>query len=198
MKTNLIITLILTLTSFNLAGQDLDEVFDDGGLSEVKHNVHFSISDFSEGYLNIGYARYFGDQMFVGITLGYHAFDGYGLYMFGGDAPYNLGKDSDWDNGYLIRISARGFASRGEGLYAQLGFTFHKRTNETKKYLFFNFIEYKVGYQLVLSDQLIVSASVGIGFGVGLYGEKDKHYSLSDFQDRVAYIPFNAEIYYVF
>ena len=190
--------LLLILLAFSLSSQaqELDDVFDDGGLSNIKNNVYFSISDISEGYLNIGYARYLGEHTSVGFTFGYHLFDGYGLNYLAGDAPYNLGKDVDWDSGYLLRLSVRFSQMHGEGFYTQGGILFHKRTNEVAMYKFFSFPEYKIGYQLSLSNRLYASASIGIGIGVGVFGKKDGNYSVFDFQDLGFYIPINIDLCY--
>ena len=72
------ITAIFLLFTFsilgNLIAQDLDDVFDDGGLSSVRNNINFSASDIVEGFFTVGYDRYVGQSSSVGIA--------FGLYLF--------------------------------------------------------------------------------------------------------------------
>jgi len=197
MKLNLIIILISVFTSFNLAGQNLDEVFDDGGLSTVKNNVNFSVSDMIEGFFTLGYQRYIGERSSIGLDVGVFLFTGPKMHYPYGFSSYYDFPDS-FEKGYLLHFRYRHYRADHDGLFWQYGVLFHTRSVNNKDYTFLSLPEIKLGYRFKLYELFYISAS--IGGGVAFYTTKNSYDGYNAFyaSDAVLYFPLNIDIAYDF
>jgi len=193
-----LLLLLLLFFSLSIQSQNLEKVFDDGGLSTIKNNVHFSVSDMIEGYLNIGYDRYIGQHSSIGVTVGVYLFNGQGLYYFFGDNTQGLGTIHDFDKGYLIRFQFRSFLFRNDGFFWQYGIMFRQLQNTTHKYSFLSIPEAKFGYQYEITNRITATASVGFGLGLGSLQKVGSQTSDWGIGDSGFYMPLNIDIHYNF
>ena len=192
--------LFVILFSISLQAQDLDEVFDDGGLSKIKNNVNFSISDLIGGNLGIGYDRYLGKHTSLGVNVGIFLYNGPNLFLFYGDMYQAPSMNTEFDKGFIFHFRFRRFNFQSDGLYWQYGFTIQSKSNQDSKFDFVSFPDFKFGYNYPLTERLILSASVGIGLAsAGISNINTKPgFNIYLFDGGGIYLPFDLELHYDF
>ena len=157
MKKN-VLALFLFLFVLGVNAQNLDDVFDDGGLSEVQGFFRTNLSKFIEGDINIGYNKYFTDKnISVGLAVGYKVFNGYNM-AFGGNA-------ADADGGYFFEFNYYTYDYLFEGFYLGGVFRYNKYKTSTSDC---NGIDLGViyGYRYYFADRFSVAADIGVSFSL--------------------------------
>ncbi|MCK5857536.1 MAG: hypothetical protein KAG64_08600 [Bacteroidales bacterium] len=191
------ITLFFLFITLSSSAQELDEVFNDGNLSTVKNNIHFSLSDMTEGYINIGYDRYLGDHSSIGATVGLYLFNGPNLYYFGGNYRNRRPEDKlNFDSGFMFHLRARFFRFRSEGFFYQIGFMIRQTKLLNNTYSFLSVPETKFGYQISITDRIGATASVGIGLGIAEIKQSGSKSSIWNISDAGIFFPLNIEVHY--
>jgi hypothetical protein len=185
------------LFSLNLTAQNLDEVFDDGGLSTVKNNVTFNASDLVEGFISFGYNRYLGQRFSIGLSVGIYAYQGFPLHL-PNDHSFKYYKIDNFDRGFMFHLKFRRYWSDHEGFFWQYGILYRKKVLNNTDYTFTSLPEIKLGYRFNIYQHLYLSASAGWGFG--FYGIKSSAYrsSVWNVSDVEWYMPLNIEVAYDF
>jgi hypothetical protein len=184
------------LFSLNLTSQDLDEVFDDGGLSNMKNNVYFSANDLVEGFISFGYTRYIGSRTAIGLSLGVYIIDGYSLHL-----PNNnnsIFHEGGFDSGFRFHFKLRRYLYDYDGFYWQYGYLFQKNVLLNTDFTLSSVPEMKFGYRWNFFQRLSLSASVGFGFGFYSIKSSALKSSIWNVSNIEWYIPLNVEFAYDF
>ncbi len=189
--------ILISLISLNITAQNLDEVFDDGGLSTVKNNVTFNASDFVEGYLSFGYNRYLGSRTAIGISLGMYIFDGQPLKL-PNEFNYDFYDLKNFDSGFMFQFKLRRYWDDHEGFFWQYGYLYRKKVMNNTDFTLSSLPEVKFGYRFNLYQHIFLSASAGFGFA--FYGIKSSaiRSSVWNVSEVEWYIPLNVELAYDF
>lgn len=188
----------LLFTTYSISAQGLDEVFDDGGLSEVKNNINFSVSDFVEGFLTIGYERYVGRSSSVGIGFGVFLFNGMNMHANFGFDQYYTYPSINYEGGFMVQFRYRRYLNDHSGLFWQYGIYYNSRYIKNIDYTLLSVPETKIGYRWSFLDRLNVAASVGFGFGFHGVKNNASRSSILNVKSVSWYIPLNVDLAYDF
>jgi len=191
---------ILLILSISVQSQDLDDVFDDGGYSNIKNNVTLSVSDLIEGFINVGYNRNVGDNSTLGFTIGFYLFSGQPLHLNIGEEQSYFTKleKFTYDKGFMFRFQYRFFFIDYDGLYMQYGFLYNSRKTAASTYTFIGAPELKMGYTWRFLNQFHLNVSGGFGFGFHFVNKPQVNISILDLDNLSIYLPLNLEIGYEF
>ncbi len=169
-----LLSLFFIISFTSVKAQDLDEVFNDDGISNIKSSVNISASDLIEGYINIGYNRHFYVSDEVGVAFGIYAFNGQPMYLEYGEGPNISGLH--FESGYIFRFRLRRYFGDYEGFFWQFGFNYRMKKINNIEYKTLSVSLVHIGYRYQLAPKMGVSAYSGFGayfknqpsYGLGL------------------------------
>ncbi len=188
---------IFTLFSVGLIAQDLDDVFDDGGLSNINNGIGINISKLVEGALCIHYERYLKPNMSLVLNVGPILFDGlpvnFALVSYDNTHYYQPANSLNY--GFMFDLQYRGYVAESEGWLAayEIGYRFQDRTDETNSRYH---LTYTFGYKYRI-QHFAISSSLGLGFMVYGYKDKKEVFPSTDYSGGL-YLPLNIDITYEF
>jgi len=159
---NIVLSVIFLLFVLIGNAQNLDEVFDDGGLSEVNGFFSTNITKVIEGNINIGYNKYLVNNKYsVGLAAGYKVFNGYDLF-YGND-------NIDVDGGYYLELNFYMYDYLYEGFYMGEVIRYNRAHTATKTY---NNVELVInlGYRYYLTNRFSIAADIGLSYIFMDYG----------------------------
>jgi len=187
-----ILSLFFIIISFtSVKAQDLDDVFNDDGISNIKSSVTISASDLIEGYINIGYNRYLFVSGEIGVAFGIYAFNGQPMYLEYGESPKN--SDIHFESGYIFRFRLRHYLGDYEGFFLQFGFSYRMKKNNNIEYKIINLSLVQMGYRYQLAPKMGIS----IYSGFGAYFKNQPFYG-TGFDHIGVFIPLYMEFSYDF
>lgn len=207
MKKFIIVFLVLGLIG-TVKSQDLDDVFDDGGISRIKNNVGISATDLMEGFLTINYERYIGEKIALGVRGGFVLFEGVPTYLhfcpFCDNAYYESTGDK-FNKGFLMGITYKGYFVDHTAWFVSYDALFFRRNSISERENFFSF-SFTFGYKWDIQDRISIIPSTGFGLGFSnLYptndpalNKEETSFFFGDFTNFGFYIPFNLNVAYDF
>lgn len=187
--------------------QSLDDVFDDGGLSNINNNVSIRVSDLVEGFVSIGVEHYFKNQSSIGGGFGFLVFDGMDMHYlltFDREIPnFHVG---EMTKGYLFHVFYRAYIADHDRLFTQYSFSFKKRQGNLSKEQTFAIPEWRIGYKFKLTNRLSLLAATGFGLGFEKVSSKPGNTYLDgrpiNYESEIFnfgfYIPFSIDIAFDF
>jgi hypothetical protein len=188
---------VFTFFSISLFAQDLDEVFDDGGLSNIKNGIGISISKLVEGAVCIHYERYLKPNMSLVFNVGPILFDGLpmNLAIVAYDKTHYYQPDKTLNYGFIFDLQYRGYVSESDGWLAayEIGYRYQDLTDETNSRYH---LTYTFGYKYRI-QHFAISSSLGLGFMVYGYKNKKDVFPSTSFSGGL-YFPLNIDITYEF
>jgi hypothetical protein len=162
---------LIVLNAAILPAQDLDEVFDDNGLSNIDNAVSVSLSNLVEGVLSLRFEHCLRSNLSF-------ALEG-GLVLYNGLIPMKGVLGSNIKNyytvpdsmhaGYFIGSELRLYAADQWGYFTGMDISFRRRKGD-----FFGDYEFmmgwKFGYKYLFPRKLFIEASLGLG--IYAYGHR--------------------------
>lgn len=157
-----VLSFFLFIFVLGVNAQNLDDVFDDGGLSNVNGSLSTNITQLIEGDINIGYNKFLNDKSYsIGLAAGYRAFNGYSL---------SYGATNNFvEGGYYLEFNFYNYDYLFKDFYIGEIVRYNRNHTSTEKY---NNIELviNVGYRYYLTSRLSVAADIGISYTILDYG----------------------------
>ena len=158
----ILLVLFFSVISLCICAQDIDEVFDDGGLASISNNVSFSFSDIKEGYLTINYERYLGEHIGLGFGFGPLLFDGKMLgYSFVMDEPTDT---NSYNKGFKLDFHYRIYFGSQDGFLINYNFGYRNVKNDYLSKNIFEILTFSIGYKWMFYNHFSLIGYAGAGF----------------------------------
>lgn len=164
-----IILFFHTVTSAQSKDDDLDHLFDDGGMSTAKNVVKLNLATIIIGDVPFSYERIIGER--IGIEVGVGKLMNY----YNPDlAELSFGNDLEEENlqikgpkgGYSFVIFPKYYYNNKAPLTMYSGLKYRKRnyTFNSKEDIILTDFSFNYGFQFTLIKKLVVDYNMGIGF----------------------------------
>jgi hypothetical protein len=164
--------LLIILNAAILPAQDLDEIFDDGGLSNIQNSVSISLSNLVEGVFSLRYERYLKENTSFALEGGMVLYNG--LFpmkaVLGSDLKNYYTVPDSMNSGFYIASELRFYAADQWGYFTAIDMSFRRRKGD-----FYGDYEYmmgwKFGYRYLFPKKIFLEASLGLG--IIAYGHRN-------------------------
>ena len=164
MKKVYLILFSIFLFSTLQAQDDLDDAFDDGGLSDIKNSVAINVSDLVEGSLSIRYERLIGNSHTLYVEGGLVLYDALiplkAAIVTNFKDYYNV--PSDMHSGFLFGLGYRSYFADQWGFYSSYEIYFRKRKGDYYGDIEF-FMGARYGYKYMFDSNIYIDGSIGLG-----------------------------------
>ncbi|RLD67771.1 MAG: hypothetical protein DRI84_01520 [Bacteroidetes bacterium] len=193
----------------NVYAQDLDDVFDDGGMSNIKNNVGINATDLVEGFLTIQYERYLGPHYAINLRGGPLVYDGIPMHlMLLFDNSGYVSYDDKFTNGFLMGLNIRVYMADHTGWFTSYDFMFTRRNSISERENTFTFA-YIIGFKWNVYNRFSIIPSTGVGLGFQqlypLYDppntyltDDDRSFMYGEFTNFGFYFPIHINVAYDF
>ena len=153
-----VLVLIIGLFSIlPMQSQDIDDVFNDGGIASIKQQVGINAGELINGYFTVLYERYFMKELGIGAHIGYLVSDGL-------VSPDYFPRNASFTSGYMIKLYFKGYYSDSfQGLFFEWDYQFRKKNMETFWYRYSGF-GFSGGYKIKPKK---IGASIYVGPLIG-------------------------------